>query len=272
MIGDVVSGRPDFLELPGRDRKPRRRGLTHVLDKGIPAPALEALLAQAGDLIDILKIGWGIAYVDPTIKEQVALCNAAGVKVCLGGTLLEVCVAQGRVDNLRRWATGIGIGAIEVSDGLQTMTPGSKAELVRSLAADFTVFAETGAKDGHVPVVTEQWLAEMEEDLDAGATWIIAEGRESGTVGLYHADGSVRSELVEAIAARLPVDRVIFEAPRKAQQLGFIRSFGAGVNLGNIPPHEVLALETLRLGLRADTAVSDMGAMETVVREMAARG
>jgi phosphosulfolactate synthase len=251
---------PDFLELPERDQKPRRRGLTHVLDKGMTTAALEALLAQAGDFVDVLKIGWGIAYVDPTVKERVALCNAAGVTVSLGGTLLEVCVAQGRVDELRRWAAGIGIDAVEVSDGLQAMTSERKTELVRSLSADFTVLAETGAKDGHVPVVTEQWLAEMEADLAAGASWVIAEGRESGTVGLYHDDGSVRAELVEAIAARLPLDRVIFEAPRKAQQTWFIRRFGTGVNLGNVPLDEVLPLETLRLGLRADTAVVGAGA------------
>jgi phosphosulfolactate synthase len=252
-----VWNRPDFLELPKRDNKPRSRGLTHVLDKGTTTAALEAQLSQTGNLIDVLKIGWGIAYVDPTVRDRVALCNAAGVTVCLGGTLLEVCVAQGQVDNLRRWAAGIGVTALEVSDGLQAMTPERKTELVRSLSADFTVLAETGAKDGHAPVVNEQWLAEMEADLAAGATWVIAEGRESGTVGLYHDDGSVRVELVEAIAARLPVDRVIFEAPMKAQQVEFIRRFGAGVNLGNVAPDEVLPLETLRLGLRADTAVTN---------------
>jgi phosphosulfolactate synthase len=218
-------------------------------------PALEALLAHVGDYVDVLKIGWGIAYIDPTVKDRVALCNAAGVTVSLGGTLLEVCVAQNRVAELRRWATGIGIDAIEVSDGLQALTPQQKTELVRTLSSDFTVLAETGAKDGHIPVITERWLTEMEADLAAGATWVIAEGRESGTVGLYHSDASVRSELVEAISDRLPMDRVIFEAPQKAQQVEFIRSFGPGVNLGNVAPDEVLPLETLRLGLRADTAV-----------------
>lgn len=262
---------PNFLELPERDLKPRRRGLTHVLDKGMTTPALEALLAQSREFIDVLKIGWGIAYIDPTAKDRAAACTAAGVTVCLGGTLLEICVAQGRLDDLRRWAAGIGVTAIEVSDGLKAMTRQRKVELVRSLSADFIVLAETGAKDGLVPVVTEQWLAEMEADLAAGATWIIAEGRESGTVGLYHDDGSVRAELVEAIAARLPVDRVIFESPTKAQQVGFIRRFGAGVNLGNIAPEEVLPLETLRLGLRADTAVTDFSELPPAVRQLATR-
>ncbi|KWX04724.1 phosphohydrolase [Carbonactinospora thermoautotrophica] len=251
---------PDFLALPDRAQKPRRHGITHVLDKGTTTAELEALLAQVGHLVDVLKIGWGIAYIDPTIKERVALCHAAGVTVCLGGTLLEVAVCQGREAELRRWAVEIGITAVEVSNGLRAMTAEWKTELIRSLAADFTVLAETGAKDGNAPVVTGHWLAEMEADLAAGATWVIAEGRESGTVGLYHEDGTVRADLVEAVAARLPIDRVIFEAPRKAQQAWFVRRFGADVNLGNVPLDEVIPLETLRLGLRADTAVVPMGA------------
>ena len=246
--------RPNFLDLPDRERKPRRRGLTHVLDKGITPPALDALLDQAGEWIDVLKVGWGIGYLDPTLDRRVALCHRAGVTVTLGGTLLEIAVAQGRLDALRRWAAGAGIDAVEVSNGLQAITPGEKAALVRDLARDFVVLAEAGAKDGHVPVVAGEWLAEMEADLDAGARWVIAEGRESGTVGLYDEDGTVREALVDAIARRVPVDRVIFEAPRKAQQAWFVRHLGHDVNLGNVPPEEVLPLETLRLGLRADTA------------------
>jgi phosphosulfolactate synthase len=251
---------PDFLDLPARDPKPRVRGITHVLDKGAPTAALEALLGQVGALVDVLKIGWGISYVDPCVKQRVELCHEAGIAVCLGGTLLEVCVNQDRVRELRQWALGVGVDAVEVSDGLQSIGPTRKAALVSELSADFTVLAETGAKDGRAPVVTSEWLAEMEGDLDAGARWVIAEGRESGTVGLYHSDGEVRAELVEAIAERVPVDRVIFEAPLKSQQTWFIRRFGAGVNLGNVPLDEVLPLETLRLGLRADTAVAHVGA------------
>jgi len=245
---------PDFLDLPARDRKPRLRGLTHVLDKGTTIPELEAVLASVGHLIDILKIGWGISYVDRTVKERVALCGAAGITVCLGGTLLEVCAAQGKVDELRGWAIDLGVDAVEVSNGLRALRPGQKAALVRTLATDFQVFAETGAKDGRVPVVTTDWLEEMQADLAAGARWVIAEGRESGTVGLYTADGSPRAELVDAIAERIDLDRVIFEAPKKSQQVWFIRRFGANANLGNVSVAAVLPLETLRLGLRADTA------------------
>ena len=127
----------------------------------------------------MLKIGWGIGYVDRMAKQRVALCVAAGVTVCLGGTLLEISAIQGRVTELRRWAADIGVEAIEVSNGLQAFDSAAKTALVRSLSAEFVVLAETGAKDGNVPVVAEQWLAEMEADLEAGARWVIAEGRES---------------------------------------------------------------------------------------------
>jgi len=246
---------PDFLDLPQRDGKPRRVGLTHVLDRGMPTPVLEALLVQAGDLIDVIKVGWGIGYVDRTVKERVALGHSAGIVVSLGGTLLEVAVAQGRLTPLRRWAEQIGVDALEVSNGLQLFSPEEKTNLVRELAGDFIVLAEVGAKDVSVPVVAERWLAEMEADLAGGARWVIAEGRDSGTVGLYRPDGSVRDDLVDLLAVRLGVEQIIFEAPQKAQQAWLIRRLGPGVNLGNVAPEEVLATETLRLGLRADTAL-----------------
>lgn len=245
---------PSFLELPERPGKPRQRGLTHVLDKGTPIPLLEAQLAQSGHLIDVLKIGWGTAYVDPAAKERVALCRSAGIICCLGGTLLEICEAQGKVDELAEWASGIGICAVEVSNGLEAIGPARKVELVRRLSAEFLVLAETGTKDGSAPVVEADWVAELAADLEAGAQWVVVEGRESGTVGLYHDDGSLRTELVDLIEERIPLDRVIFEAPRKAQQAWLIHRFGPNVNLGNVPPDEALAVETLRLGLRADTA------------------
>jgi phosphosulfolactate synthase len=245
---------PDFLDLPERQPKPRAAGLTHLLDKGAPLDVLAAVLDGAGELVDVLKLGWGIAYVDRFVKARIAACHAAGVLVSFGGTLLEIAVAQGRLDELRAWASDQGFDAVEVSDGLARFTPGVKTALVAELAGDFTVLAETGAKDDTIPVVPERWVEEMAADLEAGARWVIAEGRESGTVGLFGPDGSVREDLVAAIVAHLPVERVIFEAPRKAQQAWFITHLGPGVNLGNVPLEEILPLETLRLGLRADTA------------------
>jgi phosphosulfolactate synthase len=245
---------PGFLDLPEREPKPRAAGLTHVLDKGAPLEVLVAVLDGAGDLVDVLKLGWGIAYVDRTMKARIAACHAAGVLVSLGGTLLEIAVTQGRLDELRSWAADQGVDAVEVSNGLAGLTPEVKTALVAELAGEFTVLAETGAKDDSIPVVPERWVEEMAADLEAGARWVIAEGRESGTVGLFGPDGAVREDLVEMIAARIPLDRVIFEAPRKAQQAWFITHLGHGVNLGNVPLEEILPLETLRLGLRADTA------------------
>jgi phosphosulfolactate synthase len=245
---------PDFLDVSDRAGKPRDRGLTHVLDKGVTIPALDAWLVQIGHLVDVIKIGWGIAYIDPVVKERVAVCHAAGVMVSLGGTLLEVAVAQDRLTKLRRWAADLGVDALEVSNGLGAMAPQRKAALIHELSGEFIVLAETGLKSGTVPVVTDAWLAEMEADLAAGARWLIAEGRESGSAGLYDTDGSVRASLVEAIVAGLPAERIIFEAPRTAQQSWMVRHLGANVSLGNIPLEEVLPLETLRLGLRADTA------------------
>lgn len=247
--------RPDFLRLPDRTVKPRPTGVTHVLDKGVPPVVVDGLLAAASDMVDIVKIGWGIGYLDRVLKQRVAAYQRADIQVCLGGTLLEIAVAQGELVALVRWAAAEGIDAIEVSNGLGWMASGVQRALVAQLAGEFTVLAEAGAKDPAVPVAAAAWAEEMNADLGAGATWVVAEGRESGTVGIYDPDGGVRTAFVEELVGSVPVERVIFEAPSKAQQTWFIRRFGADVNLGNIAIDDVVALETLRVGLRADTAV-----------------
>ena len=244
---------PQFLALPPRSEKPRTQGLTHVLDKGMSLRALEELLGHA-DYIDVVKIGWGIGYIAKDLASRVRMCRQADVSLCLGGTLLELAASRRAVPELARWAQAAGINALEVSNGLAAMSLPEKRELIRSLSNDFDVFAETGTKDDGDDTSPHQWVAEMEGDLEAGARHVIAEGRESGTVGLYRPDGSPRAELIAAITERLPFGRVIFEAPVKAQQTWLIRRFGADVGLGNVDPEEILALETLRLGLRADTA------------------
>lgn len=245
---------PSFLQLPARSVKPRRQGITHVLDKGLTPEATGALLDQAAHLIDIVKVGWGIGYVDRTLSARVAACTAAGVDVCLGGTLFEVAAAQDRADELRDWALSVGIGHVEVSNGMDALDVAEKQALIKQFAADFVVLAETGVKDSAASADPAQWADEMARDLDAGASWVVAEGRESGTVGVYRADRTVREDVVEAVIDRVGAARVIFEAPAKAQQTWFVRALGPDVNLGNIEPGEVLPLETLRLGLRADTA------------------
>jgi phosphosulfolactate synthase len=244
---------PSFLQLPARTAKPRSCGITHVLDSGLTPEGTRAFLGQAGHLVDIVKVGWGIGYIDPQLSNRVAICTELGCPVSLGGTLLEVAAIQDRVGELRDWALSVGMTHIEVSNGLRALTASRKHALVRELSADFVVLAETGAKEGNYPPTPAEWAEEMTRDLDAGASWVIAEGRESGTVGLYHADQGIREDLVSAILAWVPAEKVIFEAPGKSQQAWFVRQFGADVNIGNVAPASVLALETLRLGLRADT-------------------
>ena len=244
---------PTFLNLPARSVKPRSAGITHVLDKGLTPDATQAFLGQAGHLTDIVKVGWGIGYIDPTLPGRVRLCAGHGCPVCLGGTLLEVAEMQDRIGPLRDWALSAGITHLEVSNGLRAMPDSRKVALVRELSADFVVLAETGAKEGNYPPTPAAWAEEMQRDLDAGASWVVAEGRESGTVGLYGADSVIRDDLVEVILDSIPQDRVIFEAPAKAQQAWFVRQLGPEVNIGNVEPASVLSLETLRLGLRADT-------------------
>lgn len=244
---------PGFLALPERSAKPRITGLTHVLDKGLSLVQLQSLIETGGTSIDFIKLGWGTAYVSNGVKAKVAMCREAGINLCLGGTLFEIAVRQGRLRAYVRWLHRLGIKHIEVSNGAVDLPVQRKRALIRTLSAELRVIAEVGSKDSSRPVIAAEWVEEMAGDLEAGASLLIAEGRESGTVGLYHADGAVREELVEAITEALPAGRVLFEAPRKEQQAWLIRRIGSNVNLGNIPPAEVLALETLRLGLRADT-------------------
>ncbi|MBW0110578.1 phosphosulfolactate synthase [Pseudonocardia sp. KRD-182] len=249
----------DFLRLPDRSTKPRTAGITHVLDKGVPPMLLRAHLEQTGDLVDFVKLGWGTGYVDPTLDERIRICRAHHVRLCTGGTLLEIVTAQGRVAQFARWARRMGIEAVEVSNGLGLLDRPAKHRLIRSLAGEFVVLAETGLKDPTAHVEPARWAQEMSADLAAGASLVVAEGRESGTVGLFEPDGRVRDALVETIVAEVPVDRIVFEAPQKSQQAWLVNRLGPGVNLGNIDLADVLPAETLRLGLRADTAASTTG-------------
>ncbi len=247
--------RPNFLDLPARERKPRAVGVTHVLDTGGPLTGVHGMLRNAGAYIDMVKIGWGLSYVDNAIHDRVELYHSKGILVCLGGTLFEVAASQGKIDELLAWAKEIHVDAIEVSNGMCGLDEVTKRRHVSQISEHITVLAESGAKDAGAPVSPDAWLREMKSDLDAGARWVIAEGRESGTVGLYEGDGEVREDLVDHLIGALGMDRLIFETPQKSQQVWFIRRYGPDVNLGNIAPADVLALETLRLGLRADTAV-----------------
>jgi phosphosulfolactate synthase len=244
---------PAFLSLPERRHKPRSSGLTHVLDKGASLAATESVLQGAAAHIDIWKVGWGIAYVDAALPAKLALLAAADVRSCLGGTLLEIAWAQGKTGQCLDWAQEAGFDSVEVSRGVVPMPVEAKHALLARAAERFVVLSEVGSKDPQADAAPAEWTREVAGDLRAGATWVITEGRESGTVGLYRSDGSVREELLAAVLQAAGPDRLFFEAPRKDQQAWFVRRLGSAANLGNIPADEVVGLETLRLGLRSDT-------------------
>lgn len=247
---------PDFLDLPDRGAKPRAVGLTHVIDPGAGPAVVTDLLDSAAAHIDIWKIGWGTAYVDATLATKLALVTGHEIAVCLGGTLLEIAWAQGRAGECLAWARDSGFDRVEVSRGTVAMTPQEKRELIRRAARDFTVLAEVGEKAPGEQNAARYWPGECLADLDAGASLVVTEGRQSGTVGTFDHTGRVRADVVEAVVAAVGVERVVFEAPMASQQAWFIRRFGPEVNLGNVALADVLSVETLRLGLRSDTAVA----------------
>jgi phosphosulfolactate synthase len=228
-------------------------GITHVIDKGMTLPQVEGLFESAGDYVDIVKLGWGTSYVTRNLREKLALYAEIGVPVVLGGTLWEVCVAQQKFDEWRRWVSDLGLRHVEVSDGTITLPHEVKLDYISRLAQDYVVLSEVGSKDLENVIAPYRWVELIEAELRAGAWKVITEARESGTAGIFRGDGEVRMGLIDEIVHAIDANRLLFEAPQKAQQVWFIRKFGANVNLGNIPPEEVIALETLRLGLRADT-------------------
>jgi phosphosulfolactate synthase len=236
---------PDF-DLPGRVG-----GLTHVLDKGLGPRAWEDVLETSGDYIDVVKLGWGTAYVTPNLRRKLEVLR--GKKVVIGGTFFEVVWARGKVDEYKRWLGELGLTHVEISDGAVEIPREEKLELIAELARDFTVLSEVGSKDSSVEFSSDEWTSWLREELDAGAWKVITEARESGSSGIFTSGGEVRTELVADIGSAVDLDDVIFEAPTKAAQAWFVKQFGPAVNLGNIPPEEVIPLETLRRGLRADT-------------------
>lgn len=244
---------PNFLTVPARQVKPRVSGLTHLLDKGLPLLTTEAVLRTGSMVADIWKFGWGTAYLDPDLEPKLAALTSHGVRSCLGGTLLEVSWMQGKAKDCLSWAAEAGFDMVEVSRGVAPLTLQDKHELIRLASRDFVVLSEVGSKDPSCAADPEVWASEVAGDLSAGATLVVAEGRESGTVGLYDGSGDVKPDVADAIAAVAGPEKILFETPRKDQQAWFIRHFGAGVNLANIASDDLLGVEALRLGLRADT-------------------
>jgi len=243
----------DFLPLPDRARKPRATGLTHVIDTGLSASEVDGLLRQAADHIDTVRLGWGSAYVTSDLDAKLDAYRRHDVPVLLGGTLTELAWRHTRLDELCAWLDELGIERIEVSSGVVPIPAADKLALIERLAPRFTVYAEVGEKDPDALMAPYRWVQLIRAALDAGASMVVCEGRATGTAGLYRRDGEPRTGLIDEIVHELDSAKLIFEAPRKHQQVWLIERFGCDVNVGNVPPSEILSLETLRLGLRADT-------------------
>jgi phosphosulfolactate synthase len=234
-----------------------------VIDRGLSVTEVDGLLEVAGRSVDIVKLGWGTAVVTANLKPKLERYAAHGIPVVLGGTLTEIAIRQGRVDGLLAWLHELGLRHVEVSDGTIALAADVKRELIQRLAREFIVLAEVGSKDADFIMAPYIWVEQIERDLEAGAWKVIAEARESGTAGIYRANGEVRTGLIDEIAHAIDPQRLIFDAPLQQQQVWLLKRFGTECNLGNIAPDDVLSLETLRLGLRSDTverfALGDRG-------------
>jgi phosphosulfolactate synthase len=242
-----------FLGVPARPGKPRDVGLTHVIDKGLNLRDIEGLFDTAGQFVDIVKFGWGTSYVTNNLEKKIALYRSFETPVVCGGTLFEAVYGRGRIDDFKAWLVHHRFSHVEISDGTVEIPRDEKLELIADFARDFTVLSEVGSKDSDVVFAPYQWVEWINEELEAGAWKVITEGREGGTAGIYRSDGDMRTGLLDEIAHGVSIEQVLFEAPTKSSQAWFVKHFGPNVNLGNIPPDEVIPLETLRLGLRGDT-------------------
>jgi phosphosulfolactate synthase len=239
--------------LPERDAKPRERGFTMAMDKGLSIREVEDFLEVASDYVDIVKLGWATSYVVPNLQKKLDVYRAAGIPVYFGGTLFEAFIARNQFDDYRRVLDKYNMTFAEVSDGSLEMSHDKKCRYIRTLAEQVTVLSEVGSKDAEKIIPPYMWIRLMQAELEAGAWKVIGEAREGGNVGLFRSTGEVRSGLVDEILTQVPFEKILWEAPQKAQQVWFIKLLGANVNLGNIAPSEIIPLETIRLGLRGDT-------------------
>ena len=246
---------PDFnlKNIPDRPSKPRESGLSMVMDKGLSCRQAEDFLEVAADKTDIIKLGFGTSTVTPSLTRKLEIYQEANIPVYFGGTLFEAYVIRNQFDDYKRLLNKYNITHAEVSDGSMEISEDQKCEYISSLAKDFTVLSEVGSKDAEKIIPPYKWIAMMKAEIAAGAWKVIAEARESGTVGIFRNSGEIRSGLIEEILQHIPLDTILWEAPQKVQQVRFLTLYGHNVNLGNIAPHEIIPLETLRLGLRGDT-------------------
>jgi phosphosulfolactate synthase len=239
--------------LPARPVKPRNEGLTMMMDKGLSVAETEAFIESSADFTDFVKFGFGTSIVTTRLKDKISLYRKANIRPYFGGTLFEAFAIRKMFDEFRKYIDKFGIDLVEVSDGSMFMPHEEKLEYIRKLSADVTVLSEVGSKQKGILIPDDQWVKMMKTEIEAGSFKVIAEARESGTVGIYNSDGSANENLIKTIAQHIKPSDVLWEAPEGKQQVWFVKLYGANVNLGNIAPNTVVALECLRLGLRGDT-------------------
>ncbi len=243
----------DLSHIPQRTSKPREAGLTMVMDKGLSLREAENLIESSDHLVDLVKLGFGTSLITKNLQEKIKLYQNAGIVVYLGGTLFEAFLIRGQFDDYRKLLNKLGIDTAEVSDGSIELNHNTKCELIHEMAKDFRTLSEVGSKEAGIIIHPNKWKNMMKAELEAGSWKVIAEARESGNVGIYRPNGSAHVSLISKILEVIPKDKILWEAPQKAQQVWFINQLGANVNLGNIAPNEMIPLETLRLGVRGDT-------------------
>ena len=240
-------------QIPERIIKPRAHGLTMVMDKGLSVEEAKNFLSVAHPHIDIIKLGFGTSFVTPNLKEKLEVYRSYDLPIYFGGTLFEAFLIRNQFDDYINVCREFGIKYMEVSDGSISIPHAEKCGYIEKLTQYGIVLSEVGSKDAEHIIPPYKWIELMRAELSAGATYVIAEAREAGNVGIYRGSGEVREGLVQEILTQIPAEKIIWEAPQKGQQLYFIELIGANVNLGNIAPSEVIPLETMRLGLRGDT-------------------
>jgi phosphosulfolactate synthase len=243
----------NLSHLPNRTDKPRKDGVTMVMDKGISLRQAEDMLSSSSDYIDFVKLGFGTSIISKNVKEKIKLYQKSGIKVYVGGTLFEAFIVRNRFDDYLKYITDLGLDSAEVSDGSVSLNHDKKCEYISTLAKNFTVLSEVGSKEEGVIIHPARWIKMMQSELDAGAFKVIAEARESGTVGIFHKNGSAHTMLINRIVNKVKLENIIWETPQKSQQVYFLKLFGCNVNVGNISVDDVIPLETLRIGLRGDT-------------------
>jgi phosphosulfolactate synthase len=243
----------DLSQIPLRTPKPREHGITMIMDKGLSIAEAENLLSVGAPHIDIIKLGFGTAFVTPNLRTKIEVYQKAGIPVYFGGTLFEAFLVRNEFNAYISMMRDYNIDYVEVSDGSITIPHSEKCGYIEKLTKFGTVLSEVGSKDAAHIIPPYKWIELMRAELESGSRYVIAEAREAGTVGIYRGTGEVREGLVQEILTQIPEEKIIWEAPQKAQQLYFLELIGCNVNLGNIAPTEIIPLEAMRIGLRGDT-------------------